>query len=254
MHWNMLLKIRSTLFSAGMLIGKMLYRNDKSKILYYHDVHEDGDTPFSDISTPMSLFKKHIEIIRKNGFEIVPEITKERKQVMICFDDGYRGIYKQKLFFDENKVKPLVFLVASFVGMDDFVNKSQIQELQDIGFRFQSHTYSHNPLPFMDAKELESDLTRAKLELENVLNHPVDELCFPLGYFSNLVIDIAHTCGYKKLYSSIPGYYGESNDLNVIHRNLVQFATPNNFEYILFGSLNIFRQRYKMQHFHAKKL
>ena len=249
----MLQKIRAGLFSAGMVIGKMLYGNDKSKVLYYHDVHEDGETPFSIISTPMSLFRRHIEIIRKNGFEIVPEITKERKQVMLCFDDGYRGVYTQKSFFEENQVKPMVFMVASFVGADDFVNKKEIQELQNIGFRFQSHTYSHNALPSLDAKDLESDLTRAKVELEQVLNHPVDELCFPLGFFSNLVVEVARSCGYKTLYSSIPGYYREGNQFNVIHRNLVQFATPYNFELILFGSLNIFRMRYKAQHFHGKK-
>jgi hypothetical protein len=71
----MLRTIKSKVYSIALLLGKIKYNNRSSKVLYYHDVHEDGSIPETDMSTPMSLFKRHIEIIRSNGYDIVDVIT-----------------------------------------------------------------------------------------------------------------------------------------------------------------------------------
>ncbi len=71
----MLRKLRDTIYSAGLLLGKIRYNNRSSKVLYYHDVHQDHTKAETLISTPMSLFSEHIRIIKDQGFEIVDRIS-----------------------------------------------------------------------------------------------------------------------------------------------------------------------------------
>ena len=87
--------------------------NRKSKILYYHDLHEDGKTPYSDWSTPLSLFKQHIKIIEQSGYNIVTTIDQPKNQVLLCFDDGYRGVWDNKDVLLDNNIYPTVFLISS---------------------------------------------------------------------------------------------------------------------------------------------
>ena len=69
-----------------------------SRIIYYHDLHRDGEEKYYKYSTPISLFIKHLSIIQELGFEIVNNITQPKAQIMITFDDGYRGIIQFKNF------------------------------------------------------------------------------------------------------------------------------------------------------------
>ena len=63
----------------------------KSRSLVYHDIHSDNS--YTNMSTSLEVFIKHINIIREMGFDIVSEITKEEGQIQLTFDDGFLGIY-----------------------------------------------------------------------------------------------------------------------------------------------------------------
>lgn len=66
-------------------ISSLLYRNHKSKILFYHDIYKTVNYKALDtdvcMGTHIELFKKHVDMIRKEGFEIVQTIT-DRKSVV----------------------------------------------------------------------------------------------------------------------------------------------------------------------------
>ena len=64
--------IKNTIINLSALIKN----SDDSKCIFYHDIHSDNR--FTDMSTSVDLFEKHISIIRELGFEIVHEITKEK--------------------------------------------------------------------------------------------------------------------------------------------------------------------------------
>ena len=79
------MNVRSLAKLSTMWCSSVIKRNRGSKILYYHDVYEcenyralDADIQ---MGTHISLFKKHVETIRKEGFEIVPRITEPEGQV-----------------------------------------------------------------------------------------------------------------------------------------------------------------------------
>jgi peptidoglycan/xylan/chitin deacetylase (PgdA/CDA1 family) len=202
------------------------------------------------MSTPMSLFLNHIRVIKEQGFEIVDVITKLENQIMLTFDDGYLGIYKNKDFFIEQGLKPTVFLISSSIGKAAFLNEENILFLQKSGFRFQSHTHSHPDLNLLTKEQLSEEFMSSKTILERILSKNVDEICFPKGFFNDKVIEIAYQSGYKGLYSSLPGHYKEKNKFRVVFRNLVQFTTPNDLKSILYGGSRIYRKRYIQQHYH----
>ena len=64
--------------------ASLFYFKKRSKVIFYHDIH--SDKKYTEMSTPIEVFKNHIQIILENGYEIVAEITKPIGQIEICFD------------------------------------------------------------------------------------------------------------------------------------------------------------------------
>lgn len=242
-------KTKALIYSMGLWLGKLMHNNKQSKVLYYHDVHQDNDTAETDMSTSMSLFTAHIKTIRAHGFEIVDEITHPENQILITFDDGYSGIYKNRDYFISQDIKPTVFLVTSSIGTDTFMNEQEILFLKEKGFRFQSHTHTHPALPGLSEEQLKEEFLTSKNILEKLLTEKVTALCFPEGLFSSKVTRVAKACGYKTLYCSIPGNYFEENKYGTVQRNLAQFTTTGDLAYVLHGGSCIYQNRYSKKHF-----
>lgn len=244
-----LLKMNIKSFTRYILwLGKLLNKNKKSKVIFYHDVHIEGNR-FTDMSTQIKNFKAHVELIRKEGFEIVKTISQEFSEIQICFDDGFRGIYEFKEYFIQEKIYPTVFLAVELINQPAYLTKLEILELQNSGFKFQSHAYSHQKLTSFNNSDLKFELEESKKYLEELLSNPIDEICFPIGAFSERVLQACSNAGYEKMYSSIPGNYRDQDFKNVISRNLVQFYSTNEVRSVLYGGLTPFKNRYKKQHY-----
>lgn len=221
--------------------------NRDSKIIYYHDVHKD--VQYTDMGTSLDLFKKHIEAIRKTGFEIVPKIKSQLNQIMICFDDGFKGIWDCREYFIQNKIFPTIFIAVDLIGKEGYLNIEEIRELQRIGFIFQSHTWSHKNLTKFTKEELNKELLGSKIELEKILGKSVTELCFPQGYFNDTVISVALESGYNTLYSSISGNYNTRIFPHTICRDLVQSYNDKLIIATIKGGCNIFQRRNITMHY-----
>lgn len=234
-------------------IGSILYKNQKSKILFYHDIYKTINYKALDtdvqMGTHIDLFKKHVDAIHKEGFEIVQQITKPEKQVAIMLDDGFRGIYEVRDFFYENNIFPTIFLPAGHIGKKCLLSKNEILDLQSHGFRFECHSWSHSDLTLFSDEELKHELGDSKIFLNNLLGKNVNEICLPIGYFSDHLLQQLKLFGYKEVYSSIPGNYMEVEYGWLRSRNLCQFASPIEVRYILRGGNDIIKKRYKRMHY-----
>lgn len=222
------------------LISFIFSRNRKSKILYYHDI----STKYTKMGTDFKLFKKHIEIIRKKKFNIVKNITLGKNQIMICFDDGWSGIYDYKDYFINEQIYPTIFIAIKLIGKEGYLTELQILELQELGFIFESHSWSHKDLSVLNNIELKKELLDSKIKLSEILNKNVNSLCFPQGFFSQNVVTLSIGFGYEKLYSSVNGsYFDLINEEKIICRNLVQFSNPFIFNIQLLTSPKILQKR-----------
>lgn len=240
-----------------MWISNVLHHNKKSKIIFYHDVYGDKlyldrDTNL-DMGTPLDMFKKHLQVVRDNGFTITDKIMKPEGEVMICFDDGFKGIYDTREYFIKEGLHPTVFLAVSLIGFPGYLDINEIRELQESGFIFQCHAWSHKDLTIYSKDELVRELGESKKTLEEILGKEVDEICFPIGYFSQLVLNECKHYGYRVMYSSIPGNYFDKIYVDGLKtRNLLQFATPSEVKTVLFGGNEMIRDRYEKMHYRNK--
>lgn len=231
-----------------MFLGFLLHRNNRSKVLFYHDV----GLVYTDMGTPLDIIKKHIDEIEKQQFQIVEQISKPDYQIMICFDDGWKGIYDAKEFFIEKKIFPTIFIAVDLIGSDGHLTVEQITEMKNLGFVFQAHSWSHKDLTTFNQNNLKHELVDSKRQLEKTIGKQMNALCFPEGRFSDLVTEEAVQAGYKELYSSISGAFFDRSREGYICRNLVQDLSSQEVKYVIKGHSNYMAKRNFKQHYQKK--
>lgn len=246
------MNIRNIIKLVIMFFSSILHRNKKSKILFYHDVYLTTNYKAKDddvyMGTPLELFKEHVNTIRKEGYVFVPRIVKEKGEVSIMLDDGFRGVYENRNYFYENNIFPTIFIAVDLIGKDGFLSKDEILELQNHGFNFECHSWTHTNLATKTDDELIKDLLESKKYLSELLGKDVTEICLPIGYYNKHLIEKIKEYGYKKVYSSIPGNVFELGPFDMIRRNLLQFASASEVKYVLRGGNEMIKKRYEKLH------
>ena len=246
------MSLRNSIKTGLLGLGAMGHRNRDSKLLYYHDVYDE--IRYTDMGTPLSLFEQHLEVIGKEGFQVVPRIKKDEGEVALLFDDGFHGIYDVRQFFYDTGICPTVFLAVSLIGKDGYLNKEEILELQKHGFIFESHGWSHKDLTTFDDQGLHHELVNSRQWLSDFLQKDVRELCLPLGCFSDRVEAYAQDAGYTTIYSSVPGSYQKLIHGSLRARNLLQFASPRLVRFILRGGNELLHHRLERMHYRKESL
>ena len=228
--------------SVLLWIGAVIWRDNSPKYVFYHDVGNEYTT----MGTSPELFWSHMDLLRDDD--------------KVCFDDGFRGIWDAREEFARRNLKPIVFIAIRLVGMKGYLSWTEIRELQDhYGFVFQSHTWSHQTLagPFSVKAPIEErsddwfcrELDGSRKELSNRLGREVNELCFPIGYFSNDVLAKSLDAGYSTVYVSYPGTVKRMSKLIVQTRCLCQSISCADFKNVLDGGMNILANHYRRRHF-----
>lgn len=207
----------------------LFQKSKDSKVVYYHDV----GTKYTYMGTDFGIMRKHLEIIRQSGYAIVPSIEKRKGQMMICFDDGWAGIYDHKDFFIEEGIRPTIFVAVDLIDKEGYLTHEQIRELQKLGFLFECHTWSHQDLTSFSDDELIHELKDSKEKLDSILNKKITDICYPKGRFSNAIFKFCIQCGYRLQYSSIPGNFFDLYEYKIICRNCAQFLSPIVFKWMI---------------------
>lgn len=221
------------------------FYNIKSKNIFYHDIH--STKKYTEMSTCIDLFQQHYELACSKGYTFVKELTDNHKQIMISFDDGFRGLYDNFSFFKEHQIPVTLFVVTDFIGKDDYLNQQEINEMLATGLlTIGSHTCTHAELTKLTKDRVFKELNDSKQILESMFNVPIKTFCFPIGFHNKSIVEMAKSVGYSSVFSSIPGE-GVVNTY-VQPRLLVQDLSKKTFSYALEGALNIFKSRLKKMH------
>lgn len=240
--------IRNCIKIAFIRLAAIFYVSKRSKVIFYHDIH--AENKYTKMSTPVDLFKEHMQIIRDSGYEIVSKINKPTGQIEISFDDGFLGIYKNINVIKELDIPLQLFIITSNLETPNYITKSQLLELNSFSqITISSHTHKHSILNKISESEIEIELETSKKILENTLNRQINSLCFPEGTFNKKVIEIAKKMGYSNLYASIPGFYFDQFSTGVIKRSLVQFASIGEFKAIIKGGDHVLSKWYQLKHY-----
>ena len=236
-------------------------RDKGPKVIYYHDIGNEHTS----MGTPLSLFQSHISLARAKGWSFTRAVPCHEKELQICFDDGFRGILAARDFFLEEKLFPTIFIAVDLVGRPGHLTWEEIVSLQNDGFVFESHTWTHQTLAgsYIDEspKEKRTDdwyrreLNESREEIGRHLGKEVTALCFPAGHFSSDVIQRCEAAGYTRLYTSVPGpmkvdsgKWKVESGCQIVPRHLVQAVDPATFGWMLNGAMTPLRHHYLKQH------
>lgn len=225
-----------------LLFGSIIAKDKSPKVVFYHDIGKKWTT----MGTDVDVFISHIKLLRKGD--------------VVCFDDGFRGLWDNReiLSCEERINHVILFLAVALIGREGYLTWDEIRTLQkEYGIEVQCHTWSHQTLigpwnyevsPPTDGRTdgwYKHELLDSKKEIERHLGKAVTALCFPVGYFSDDIVSRCRAVGYKKVYASYPGNI--TNDY-VQPRCIAQDLGKVAFRAVLNGGMSIFAKRYKEIH------
>lgn len=234
--------MRKLVKSLILKLVSAVFHDASPKIVFYHDIGK----VYTAMGTEEKLFWGHMEVLRAGD--------------VVCFDDGFRGVWeaREKLKRVSSNFKVVICIAVDLVGQRGYLTWAEIRELQEnFGIEFQCHTWSHQTLigPYNSEVAKPEDgrteewyyheLVDSKRELEARLGRKVNVLCFPVGYFSDRVIERCKSAGYEQVYASYPG---NITDDYVQPRCLVQDLSVKDFRRALNGGLVALSSRYRMLH------
>lgn len=190
------------------------------------------------------------------------QISWERLNVAITFDDGFRGWVDNVCPILKDFSMGATFFVSSgLVGLRDeeeqkflrgnlrndrpasgkLIDEDGLRQIAGEGFAIGGHTLSHvNLRGINDISMVRSEIERDKENLETITGTEVRYFAYPFGISTNVDIDLAavlRESGYLGAVTLSPGLITSSTDSYFWHRDLVSAAmSPSVFKARLLGN------------------
>lgn len=121
----------------------------------------------------------------------------------ITFDDGRASDYQiaYPLLVRENL--PATFFVnTATIGTLGHLTWSHLREMKRAGMSVQSHSHEHTDLARLSSTQLDYQLRRSKVEIEDHLGGEVTLLALPYGSMGSNTLTVAQRAGYRAVCSS----------------------------------------------------
>ena len=176
-------------------------------ILTYHHTEQAPPKGFAmrSLWVSPSSFATQMQWLARIGYrglamsELMPYLRGEKKGkvVGITLDDGYQSNLLHALPILKNMgFSATCYVVSGKLGQhnewDESLGMAQaalmgVEEMRrwvDAGMEVGSHTCSHADLNQLSLAEAGHELLQSKSDLENLLQKPVTQFCYPYGHFS----------------------------------------------------------------------
>ncbi len=212
-------------------------------VLMYHRIGASANAWELRYGISPALFARHLDALERAGYRPISAAalfdwfdggaTPPSGSFVLTFDDGFQGLYTHAAPLLAARRWPYtVFLVSELIGREDEWTRSEnpgrrchrlldareIAEMQNMGASFQSHSLRHRSLPTLDDESLRADLRDSRIQLQRLLDAPVDFIAYPFGHTDERVQDAARAAGYRGGFSTRPGFNRISVDRYQIRR------------------------------------
>lgn len=189
-------------------------------ILMYHRI---ATVPGDRNSLPKEKFEEQLRYLHEHKFTtITPDMLYEhyskqkplpKKSVLLTFDDGYADNFTEALpLLKKYNMKAVVFPIANWIGKPNHwenfgkqetmtMNEHQLKQWLNQGMQIEPHTLNHPFLTNCSKEELYPEVHEAKLKLEQLLDKPMNYLCYPYGFFDQNVIEATKRANYKMAFA-----------------------------------------------------
>jgi peptidoglycan/xylan/chitin deacetylase (PgdA/CDA1 family) len=187
--------------------------------LAYHRIAAD-DSKYL-YSVTRDQFDAHLEAIAA--------ISDDRPQAdfapLVTFDDGHSSTYEYGVeILRKYSIRATFFVTAGWMSSQDgYMTWPELRELMSLGHSVQAHGWLHRVFTECSDSELEEELQRAKLTMEDRLNVPVEALSIPHGRWDDRVLKACAAAGYRRVYISDPWMpRQERHGMEIVGRYMVR--------------------------------
>ena len=156
--------------------------------------HRFNENKYPSTNIQIEIFKKQIEIIKKNNFEFNNPVEfdlkffspKSEKKILITIDDAFSSFYQNAWpYLKENKIPFILFVSTEPIGKFGYMNWKQIKEIDKEDFAFiGNHSHSHKYLVNFDFEEFKKDIDQSIKIFEEKLGYNPIYFSYPFGEYS----------------------------------------------------------------------
>lgn len=202
------------------------WTKEKPTILIYHSISKEKHQ----FNIHPEVFEEQIKYLKKENFKFLKlkdlENIKElsNKSVLITFDDGYENVFINAIPILEKYNVPAIFfisvgLIDNKIGELQIMNWGQIKLLSENHlFEIGSHAYDHVRLTSLDENDLDKQIEKSKVVLEEHLNINIRGISFPFGRYNKNIIKKIKKRGYYYAFGVEPRNLLKEEDLFLIPR------------------------------------
>jgi peptidoglycan/xylan/chitin deacetylase (PgdA/CDA1 family) len=229
----------ATLYVAAPLLRLSSPDGRSIPILMYHSITDEDESrvhPYYRTSTSPQAFALQMERLHQAGYktcspaeavaQLEAKANSTSKHVVITFDDGYGNFY-QNAFPSLNRFgfTAIVYLPTAHVGASslqfkgkDCLTWAQVQELQNHGILFGSHTVTHPQLSGLSKDAIEMEVRDSKMAIEDKTGRVVDSFAYPYAFpqadaeFKKMLRETLVAAGYSNGVCTIIGRAGYRSD------------------------------------------
>ena len=171
---------------------KQYHHNEQGILSLMYHRFDENKYPSTNIK--MDVFKKQIEIIKRNNFEFFDpknfseefKKVKTDKKILITIDDAFLSFYENAWpFLKENQIPFILFTSTDFIGKKGYMNIDQLREVEKESFAYLgNHSHMHEYMVTFDFNKFTNDIDRSIEIFNNLFNYSPIFFSYPFGEYS----------------------------------------------------------------------
>jgi peptidoglycan/xylan/chitin deacetylase (PgdA/CDA1 family) len=167
--------------------------------LLYHELRPGRNSYSYVVET--GEFEKQADLfvkLRENGAPgLWPEVT---------FDDGHISNFEFAFpILQSRAIKACFFITVGWTGRrSGYMGWKELRALHEAGQIIGAHGWTHTLLTHCTEKDLQTELSGARLALEDKLGASITTMSLPGGRYNRRVLAACEQAGYTQVYTSVP--------------------------------------------------
>jgi peptidoglycan/xylan/chitin deacetylase (PgdA/CDA1 family) len=152
-------------------------------------------------------FLKQMEFIKRNKYEVISlqeycqalkeGRTQSRNSVIITIDDGYKDNLIALKVLSRFDYPVTLFLATDTISNQGYLSYEDISYfLKNTQTTIGSHTLTHSYLPDLSEKDAKQEIFNSKRILELRFLDPIKAIAYPVGGFSEKIVEDVEKAGY----------------------------------------------------------